>query len=333
MRHVILLFLITSLLLSCKSTWHLYKPAQSGIVGKRVNDYSKQNQQISLGPIHTFDGTIETVDNPSTATENQLIEKNIMLDLKGFLNKKTTVTNVKVTNATVTNIKSLKNVNPGNFVYSAIKAEKVTVTLKVNSNTEIKPEELIEELQKYIQSLNPAIADVATLVKEISVNSTNESTYEILNPDVYYCFQEAVIRENQGIKHTYYKDFVTIHGGDYFILNEDYSVSKDLFVVVSKEFEGVVDRIVVQLVYKKENGIPNLYVRYNTRNGSELKLIPRLSDKVWNSLNFQIKEYDLSSKAYKLVRMDIAAELIDNGIRITRGKVSYPEKTIEIVKR
>ena len=83
---------------ACKSTWYLYKPSQSDIIGKKVLSYTKKNNQISLGAVNTRSGKVETTDNPSTATEKQEMEKDFKLDIKGFFNKSTKVTKLIVTN-------------------------------------------------------------------------------------------------------------------------------------------------------------------------------------------------------------------------------------------
>lgn len=329
MKKIIILLLMSIFVTSCKSSWNLYKPVQSEIIGKKVLDYNKKSQEIALGTINTTTGKVNTKDNTSTSSEKLEIEKNMTLDLKGFFNKKTKVTEVDVTNAIVTNISSIKDLNPGKFIYSAIKADKVIVTLKNESETEIKPKELIDQMESYVKALNPALADVAGIVNEISFDSKNESKYVINNPKVYYLFQEAELFENQGNLNKWFQNF-TRDGN--IKLTQTEPISKIINPVISKSFKDKVDRISVQLVRKMENNKPELYVRYSTKLGNELKKIPRFSNKIWDELNFIIKEYDLSSNSYKVVRMDIKAQQIESDILVTLGKVSYPEKILKINK-
>ncbi len=330
MKKLILIAFALSLC-SCKSLWNLYKPVQSEIVGKKVVDYNSKSNYIALGEINSESGDISTKDFASSATLIENLEKEFKLDIKGFFTKNVKVENIEVTNAKVTQISSIKDMEPGNFVYAAIKADKVIVSLKNESNTEIKPEELAKELEQYVKSLNPTVTEVAKMVKEISFNSKSISKYEITNPEVYYFFQEARILENQGIKNKWFKSFTTIMDGE-FKLNSENPTSKTLYPVISKKFKDKVDRIGVQLLYEKNNDKPELYVRYTVKNKTEKKKIPRLSEKVWDEMNFLIKEYDLSSDSYKVVRMDIKARQIDDEIMIQMANVSYPEKRIEIIK-
>jgi len=328
MKKTVPFLLAIILLSSCKSSWNLYKPAQSDIVGKAIIDYKKKNQQIAFGSINTTTGTIETKDSPSSASENLEIEKNLTLDLKGFFNKKTKVTKVDVTNATVTNISSVKDLKPGRFVYSAVKADKVVVTIKNESETDIKPKDLVEQLETYVRAINPAIVDAASIINEIKFDAKNESKYEITNPNVYYLFQEAELLENQGeIKNKWFQNFAK-HGS--VELTAANPVSKIIYPVISKNFKNKVDRIGIQLVYKLEDKTPELYVRYTTVSGEEMKKIPRFSDNLWDKMNFVIKEYNLSSNSYKVVRMEIKAKQTDNGISVNLAKVSYPEKVLKI---
>jgi hypothetical protein len=329
MKKISLLICLSFLVFSCKSSWNLYKPAQTDIVGKKVISYTKKNKQIALGQVNTDDATIKTSDHPSTATENQEIEKDLTIDIKGFFNKKTKVTNVEVTNATVTNISSIKNINPGTFVYGAIKADKVVVTLKNESETEITPQELAEELEGYLSTLNPAVTEVANLVNEISFSSKDESKYEITNPDVYYLFQEAELLENQGISNKWFQNFARY--GEV-TLSKSNPTSDKIFPVISKAFKNKVDRIIVQLARVEENGKTELYVRYTTKSGTERKKIPEFSEGLWDVVNFVIKEYDLASDSYKVVRIDVKAKKVGENIVVSEGKVSYPEKTLKIIK-
>jgi beta-galactosidase beta subunit len=329
MKKITVLVCMSILVFSCKSSWNLYKPTQSDIVGKKVVSYTKKNKQIAFGAVHTDSKTVETSDHPSTATENQEIEKNMIIDLKGFFNKKTKVTNVNVTNATVTNLSSIKNINPGSFVYGAIKAEKVVVTLKNESDTQITPQELTQELEVYLKTLNPAITDVANLVNEISFSSKDESKYEITNPNVYYLFQEAKLLENQGINNKWFQNFARY--GDVTLTKND-PISNEIIPVISSAFKDKVDRIIVQLARVEKNDKIELHVRYTTKSGTEMKKIPEFSDGLWNSVNFIIKEYDLSSDSYKVVRINIKAKKVGDDIVVSEGKVSYPEKTLQIVK-
>lgn len=328
---------LTLFLFGCsKKLWNTYTPVQAGIVGKKIKEYDRKTGQIAFGDINTSSGKITTKDEPSTASETQTIDKKLTVDITGFLGKKATVTKVTTTNAVVTNYVSAKDLKPGKFVYAGIKAEKATVKISKKSSTEIKPEELAKELEKYIKTINPAITETAKLVKEISSSTDKDYEYEITNPNVYLMFQEGELLENQGISDNWFKDFCwSSFEGPNFELSENRpvtSAANPLKPVISKEFRNKVSQMSVQLAMKMVDGVPNLFVRYTTQEGTEDKLVPKFSATVWNDPNFIIQEYDLDANHYKVVKLKIEATLVGNKIVVTAAIVSYPEKTIRINK-
>ncbi len=332
MKNLPVIILTVILFASCnKNLWNIYRPAQANIVGKKVKSYDRKSNKISLGEINS-DGELKTEDEPSTMEESELIDKKLTIDIQAFLKEKAKVVDVKTTNSTVTHIskESLKNLRPGKFVFSAIKAEKAVIELKKDDMTTITP----KDLEEYLKKVNPTISEVAGLIKKIE--STNNSTvkYEITNPNVYVLFQQAELQENVGVADKWFKNFNTYEGATFTLSPEKTVTETIISPVISKKYRDKVASIKVQLVYEKLDDMENpvLYARYTSSSGSEMKKIPTLSPGVWNTLKFVLAEYYLSETQYKVVYLELDAKQVGKNIEVRKAKVFYPEKSIKIIK-
>ncbi len=329
------IILVAASFSSYSQTWIRFTPAQANAIGKKFISYDKKTKYASISGELNPD-VIVLSDHPSEDVHKEDFKRSLTISLKGFLGKKAVIGNVDASGLVVTQIDTLRFCKPGRFVFSGIKANSIKIKLKRETTNNIKPKDLLNEIQKYTATIDPGLIAALNVIDSVSWEKNNSMEIEIKNPTVYYMIQIAELKENLGTPDKYFINHVRLEEEN-LVLNSNYPVtSKQVHTVISRSLRNGIEGIVIELLYKKltPKSKPELYVRYTKQGGggTKEKIVPMLSDTRWDENKFLVHDYVLDEKRSKPIYLNIKAELVGDDIKVTRAIYTYPEKEIKIIK-